>query len=270
MRTKSPYLDSQMAEFYAKASARHYFERPAEDLVKLLQITKGEKILDIGSGSGTVASAASRAVGSSGMVVALDSSIEMLKQQLKSGHPRLVACVPGLPLVDDVFDVVSAGFVLSHILDYEALLSQINRVLHPMGRIGVTAWVRGTPPVSEVWKSVMDRFVNSKVVQEAFARIVPWDELFSESIHIEETLKLAGFADVKTETKQYPISIAPQEYVDTKIGGIEGIIVRDSLKEEDWKEFLNQLLCGLQEQFPNAIEYTCKVNFISGRKPLKN
>jgi ubiquinone/menaquinone biosynthesis C-methylase UbiE len=269
MRTKSPYLDSQMAEFYAKSSAKHYFEPPAEDLVKWLQVTKGERILDIGSGSGAVASAASRAVGSSGMVVALDLSIEMLKLQQSNRH-RLVACVPGLPFVDDAFDVISAGFVLSHIPDYETALWQINRVLQPMGRFGVTAWVKGTPPVADVWKRVMERFVNLRVVQEEFARIIPWDELFSESIHIEEMLKRAGFVDVKTGTKQYPVSIAPQEYVDTKIGGIEGVILRDSIKDDDWKEFLNQLLRDLQEQFPDAIQYTSNVNFVSGRKPSKD
>jgi ubiquinone/menaquinone biosynthesis C-methylase UbiE len=264
---KSPYLNSQMAEFYAKASARHQFERPAEDLVKWLQITHGERILDIGSGSGTVASAASRAVGSSGIVVALDSSMEMLKQQRQSGQRRTVAWVPRLPFVDDVFDVVSAGFVLSHIADYAMALSQINRVLRPMGRFGVTAWVSGTPRVSEVWKSVMQRFVNLRVVQEEFARIIPRDELFSESIPITEAFKAAGFTDVKAETKEYLISIGPQEYVAMKIGSIEGTIVRDTLQKEGWEEFLNQLLRDLQEQFPDGIEYTRKVHFVSGRKP---
>jgi ubiquinone/menaquinone biosynthesis C-methylase UbiE len=263
---KSPYQDSQMAEFYAKASARHQFERPAEDLVKWLKIAHGETILDIGSGTGTVASAAWRAVGSSGMVVALDSSIEMLKQQ-ESVRMRTVARVPGMPFVDDFFDVVSGGFVLSHIADFSTALAQINRVLRPMGRFGVTAWGSGTPRVSEVWKSAMERFVNIKVVQEEFARIIPWDELFSESIPITEAFRSAGFADVKTGTKQYLISIEPQEYIATKIGSIEGTIVRDTLQEEGWKEFLNQLLCDLREQFPDGIEYTRDVHFVSGWKP---
>src|SRR5688572_1383615 len=98
MKNKSPYLDSRMAEFYAKASARYQFERPAEDLVKWLKIANGERILDIGSGSGAVASAARKIVGPSGLVVALDASIEMLKQQ-RDVRTRSVACAPDLPFV---------------------------------------------------------------------------------------------------------------------------------------------------------------------------
>jgi ubiquinone/menaquinone biosynthesis C-methylase UbiE len=266
MKKKSPYLDSQMAEFYSKASARHQFERPAKDLVKWLNITKGEKILDIGSGSGTVASAAWRAVGPSGLVVALDSSIEMLKRQQDNARIRTVACAPDVPFVDDVFDVVTAGFVLTHIADYATALIQIIRVLRPMGRIGVTTWESGTPRVSEVWKSTVQRFVNMKAVQEEFARIIPWDEFFSDQGNVAEAFRITGCVDLKTDTKEYLISIDPQDYVATKVGSIEGTIVRNNLKEEGWKQFLNELLSNLKEQFPDRIEYTRNVHFVSGRK----
>ncbi len=256
-----------MAEFYAKASARYQFERPAEDLVKWLKIAKGERILDIGSGTGTVAFAARRAVGPSGLVVGLDGSIEMLKRQHIDNRISTVAWIPDLPFVNDVFDAVSAGFVLSHFADYAAALRQINRVLQPQGRLGVTAWGSGTPRVSEVWKSAMERFVNIKVVQQEFARIIPWDELFSESIPVSEAFKTAGFIDVKAETKEYLISIEPHQYVAMKTGSIEGTIVRNNLNEEGWKEFLKHLNFILLEQFPGGIEYTRKVHFISGRKP---
>ena len=265
---KSPYDDPQMAEFYAKASAKHQFERPAEDLVNWLKITTGEKVLDIGSGSGVVASAISRAVGSSGLVVALDTSIEMLKRHQAGAWIRTVASVPGLPFTDEVFDVVTAGFVLSHISDYSTALKQINRVLRPKGRFGMTAWTGSTPHVSEVWKSAMERFVNVKVVQEEFARVIPWDELFSESPSIAEAFITAGFVDVKTETREYLISIQAEEYVAMKIGSVEGTIVRNALHDEGWKEFLKLLLLSLHEEFPGGIEYTRKVHFVSGQKSV--
>lgn len=266
MKTKSPYLDSQMAEYYAKASARHQFKRPAEDLVKWSKIARGERILDIGSGSGTVASAAWQAVGSSGLVVALDGSIEMLKRQQGNAR-RTVACAPDMPFLDHVFDAVTAGFVITHIPDYATALAQILRMLRPQGRLSATAWGSGTPRVSEIWKSVMEQFVKIKAVQEEFARIIPWDELFSDSMHLAEAFKTAGFMDVETETKEYFISIQPQEYVATKIGSIEGTIVRNFLQEKRWKEFLKHLLFSLQEQYPDRIKYTRHVHFVSGRKP---
>jgi ubiquinone/menaquinone biosynthesis C-methylase UbiE len=268
MATKSPYSDPQMAEFYAKASAKYQFQLPAEDLVTWLKIQSGERVLDIGSGTGAVASAASRVVGLSGIVVALDGSIEMLRQQPQSAQRRIAACVPGLPFAEEAFDAVSASFVLSHIRDYPTALAQIHRVLQPAGRFGVTAWALGTPRVSEVWKSVTERFVNMKAVQEEFARIIPWDEFFSQSIHMEEALNSAGFVDVRSGTKEYQITITPQEYIATKIGSIEGTIVRDSLEEKEWNEFLSQLLVVLQKEFPGRIEYSRNVNFTLGRKPF--
>ena len=51
--------------YNAEASARHQFERPAQDLVSLLNISNAEMILDVGSGTGMVASAVSRSIGPS-------------------------------------------------------------------------------------------------------------------------------------------------------------------------------------------------------------
>lgn len=201
-------------------------------------------------------------------MVALDSSIEMLKRQQGSARIRTVACAPDVPFVDDVFEAVTAGFVLTHIQDYAAALVQIIRALRPGGILGATAWGSGTTKVSEVWKSTIRQYVDPEAVQKEFDRIIPWDELFSESKHIVEAFKSAGFVDVKVETKDYLISVDLQEYIATKIGSIEGTIVRDNLTEEGWKEFLGQLLFSLQEQFPDGIKYTRNVHFVSGRKPV--
>ena len=83
---------------------------------------------------------------------------------------------------------------------------------------------------------------------------------------IAESFQSAGFVDVKTDVKEYVISIEAEAYVATKIGSIEGTIVRNILQNEEWKQFLNHLLLSLQQEFPGRIQYTRKVHFVSGRK----
>ena len=264
---RTAYADRTMARYYAEASARHQFERPAQDLVSLLNISNAEMILDVGSGTGMVASAVSRSIGPSALVVAVDSSMEMLKQQQAHERvKRIMAVAPNLPFQDQVFDCVLAGFVITHIRDYAAALGEITRILKPAGLLGITAWGSGTPRVSEVWKNTIQRYVNIETVQEEFSRVIPWDEFFSNRDQLAGALETAGFVDVKSATKSYLISLDSHQYVSTKIGSIEGTIVRDSLQEERWKEFLNDLLLILQAEFPDKIEYTRTVHFVSGRR----
>jgi ubiquinone/menaquinone biosynthesis C-methylase UbiE len=264
-RKKTPYMDFMMARYYAEASAKHQFVRPAQDLVAWLEISETDRILDIGSGTGMIASAVARM---SASVVAIDSSIEMLRQQKPNDRiAKVLADAPQLPFEDQVFDRAAAGFVISHIPDYASALREVLRVLRHKGTFGATAWGSGTPRVSEVWKSTIQEFVNIKPVQEEFARIIPWDEFFAEREKMEHAFHTAGFVNLKSSTNDYLISVDWHQYISTKIGSIEGTIVREALKDEGWKRFLDALLSRLQEEFPNRIEFTRPVHFVSGKKP---
>jgi ubiquinone/menaquinone biosynthesis C-methylase UbiE len=190
----------------------------------------------------------------------------MLKRQ-QGNSRRAIARAPVLPFMDDTFDVVTAGFVLTHIPDFGAALVQMHRVLKRRGgRLGTTVWAGGTTPVSEIWRNAIERFVNTKVIQEEFARIIPWDELLSECAAVEKALERAGFVQIEANTNQYFLSIQHQDFIATKIGSIEGTIVREHLSEEAWNQFLKDLLIRLQRAFPDRIEYTREVHFISGQK----
>jgi len=156
MREKStPYSDPTLAEYYAKASAKYQFHQPAHDLVAHLKISPGQRILDVGSGSGLIASGASLVTGSSGFVCALDGSIEMLKQQKTNGVIRVVANAQDLPFENDTFDRVAAGFVITHLPDHSQGLSEWTRVLRPNGFLAATVWQTGAIKVSEVWKNIV-------------------------------------------------------------------------------------------------------------------
>src|SRR5262245_10783271 len=141
MSESTPYTDETMAQYFARASAKLQFDQPGRDLAEWLQPADGQLFLDVGSGSGAVSYPASEFVQPSGLVLALDSSIEMLKQQIKSDVVLPVAgSAPELPFQAETFHRIAAAFVISHLADYRKSFSEWFRVLRAKGILGVTTW----------------------------------------------------------------------------------------------------------------------------------
>jgi SAM-dependent methyltransferase len=116
-------------------------------------VVSGERVLDIGCGSGGAARAAARVVGSEGMVVGIDSSPECVAEaQARTPDDLPVLYRPGdvqgmgnIP--DRTFDCVVASLVLEQVADLDRAAGEIHRVLRPGGRLvaTVTAFDRLRP-----------------------------------------------------------------------------------------------------------------------------
>jgi ubiquinone/menaquinone biosynthesis C-methylase UbiE len=111
-------------------------------LLDLGRIVEGERVLDVGCGTGTLAIEAARRVGPSGEAHGIDPSPEMIRRARakarSAGVPVefLEAPAQHLPYPDGRFDAILATFVL-HQLPPTALprvLSEMRRVLTPTGR----------------------------------------------------------------------------------------------------------------------------------------
>jgi ubiquinone/menaquinone biosynthesis C-methylase UbiE len=101
------------------------------------------RVLDVGTGPGYLALAASRMVGTDGAAVGIDASPEMI-DRAKSRAARkgssaeyLVATAEALPFDDETFDVVVSRLVIHHLTGdlKTAALAEMARVLKPGGRI---------------------------------------------------------------------------------------------------------------------------------------
>src|SRR5215212_3335014 len=111
----------------------------------LIQVAPGDRVLDVGCGSGVVTRAVARRVASNGMAVGLDPSPAMLTVarelaehedvgdlvDLRAGDAR------SLPFGDAEFDVVLAVTSLSHIPAGEQAIPDLVRVARSGGRVGV-------------------------------------------------------------------------------------------------------------------------------------
>jgi ubiquinone/menaquinone biosynthesis C-methylase UbiE len=120
-------------------------ERAFRDrLVELARLAPGESVLDVGCGTGTLAIAAKRRVGSTGKVNGIDPSPEMIararKKTLKAGVEVVfeTAVAESLPFPEATFDAVLSTAMLHHLADDEArrqCIHEIRRVLRPGGRL---------------------------------------------------------------------------------------------------------------------------------------
>ena len=111
----------------------------------LLQIQAGERVLDIGCGSGVVARDIARRVSPSGTVIGIDSSPELLKiargyadeAGLGSVMEFRQADCRKLPFANASFDVVIAATVLAHVPEAEKALPEMVRAARAGGRVAV-------------------------------------------------------------------------------------------------------------------------------------
>lgn len=126
------------------------------------RLEPGERVLDLGSGSGTDSLVAARMVGPAGRVTGIDMTPEMLaKARVAAGAmgAENVEFVEGeaerLPFPDESFAVVISNGVIDLVPDKDAVFAELRRVLAPGGRIQV-ADVTIQQPVSEQGRRKID------------------------------------------------------------------------------------------------------------------
>jgi ubiquinone/menaquinone biosynthesis C-methylase UbiE len=158
-----------------------------ERILDLAQLQRGEHVLDIGCGTGTLAILAKRRVGEAGRVHGVDAAPEMIERArtkaTRAGAELTLAAgiVQSLPLPDQAVDVALSTLMLHH-LPRKArpeIVREIKRVLKPGGRFLAVDFVK--PAGGR--KSFMDRFHR-----HGFVRL---DDVIEE-------LKTAGFTVVRS------------------------------------------------------------------------
>lgn len=96
-------------------------------------------ILDIGSGAGQLAGHLLTYSDPEARITCIDLSHNMLlraRRRLQSDRPAYVAAdLTCLPFADGSFDGATCGYVIEHVPDTKAGLSEIARVLRPGGRL---------------------------------------------------------------------------------------------------------------------------------------
>lgn len=114
-----------------------------DKLVDLARLKPGESVLDVGCGTGSLALAAKRRVGSRGKVFAIDPSPEMIARARAKARKAGTdvsfqnAVAETLPFAEAQFDVVLSTLMLHHLPRpaRQQFAGEVRRVLSPGGRI---------------------------------------------------------------------------------------------------------------------------------------
>lgn len=190
----------------------------AEDLIRAAALRPGERVLDLGCGTGVVTRLAAEGVQPDGRAAGLDLNPEMLAVARSVTPPELgiewyEASAESLPLPDQSFDVVLCQMALQFVPDRHRCLEEVRRVLAPGGR-----FVLNLPGPASPFFDAMAHALGRHIAPQAegFLRAV---FALNDEGEITDLLGAAGFREVSTRAEVRELSLpAPGEFLWQYVG----------------------------------------------------
>jgi ubiquinone/menaquinone biosynthesis C-methylase UbiE len=253
-----------VAETYDRTRARAHAE-PAADVVAALGSPTEGSILDVGTGTGVLASAAREAGWK--RVVGVDRSLPMIRLAAGRGVRVAVADVVDLPFSDSRFDAVAAAFALHVFPRYDTALADMLRVLRPGGGFGCVTWASSPDEFARTWHAVAEAFGTTELLEDARKRAAPWEDRLADPSRLEETLRDAGLREVRIERRAYRQSMSIQDYLAGRETMAMGRFLHGILGEALWERFRARVEDEFRNRFPDPIGDSYEVLIAVGKKP---
>jgi len=165
-------------------------------LVQLLNINKGDKVLDLACGTGVVTKKIKQKVGSSGYVVGGDTSVTAIKIAKKwNGHQSNL----GFVNIDaenfnfsKPFDIITCQYALFFFPNAQKALKNIKKNLKKTGKIGIT--VHGAAKKVPFFSSILDAV--TELIPDYFPPGSPNLDRFGTKSSLREEVRKAGFSRI--------------------------------------------------------------------------
>ena len=167
--TEGWQLEGRGPEAYEAYLVPKFFRPWAERLVSVAGTAEGERMLDVGCGTGIVARSAAPHVGDQGRVVGVDLNRAMLETARREGAHLTPEVewrqedATELSFEDDTFDLALSQQVLQFVSDPTKLLAELRRVVRPGGRVGLNVLrpIQHNPSY-EILAEVLERHVGEE------------------------------------------------------------------------------------------------------------
>ena len=131
----------QLVQFLDKAAGMDAFKAIRQRMIGLLDVEVGQRILEIGCGTGEHSRELARLVSPTGTVVAVDKSAKMIAEAEKRSEGRdlplhfQLGDATALDLDSESFDRCSIERTLIHVRETDAAICEMVRILRPGGRL---------------------------------------------------------------------------------------------------------------------------------------
>ncbi|HEV7767032.1 MAG TPA: class I SAM-dependent methyltransferase [Thermoanaerobaculia bacterium] len=190
------------------------------EAVKRLGLKPGMKLLDLASGTGVVARAATQVTGDPGSIIGMDPSFGMLRSGVTQSA-KVQAPAEALPFASESFDRITIGFAMRHFSDLSVVFRECQRVLRPDGKLMI---LEITAPESRIGRAMLGTYMG--VITPALVRLRTGNARATQLFHyywettrdcvrpqvILDALKDAGFAETNRNVEMGIFS----EYLATK------------------------------------------------------
>jgi len=199
----------EVAEAYESVGPE-FFARFGRRLVELAGVSAGDRVLDVGCGTGAALLPAAEAVGAGGHVLGIDLAPGMVRRCAAAiaerGWSHVEARVGDAedpPLPDADRDSVLAAHVLFFLPDPAAGLAAYRRILRPGGTLALSSWAREDRRWEGVYRALFDQIPEGKM-----PAMTPSGKAFESDDAITSLLESAGFQDVRHVTEDYELLFA--------------------------------------------------------------
>src|SRR5580692_8201499 len=183
----------------------------ADILIDRARIGTGERVLDVGCGSGSTTFAFAKAVGPSGHVMGIDISAPMLaraREVTPAGSPVEFALADATihPFVPESFDLLASRFGVMFFADPALSFANLRKAMRRTGRLAFACWreARENPffmvPLQAVYRHV------PKMPQVGPEDPGPF--AFASEARVKRILDVAGFSQVAIEPVDLALDIA--------------------------------------------------------------
>ena len=201
-----------------------YFQREYDELLRTASIGPGSRVLDLGSGTGGLTSAASQKLGRGVSLVGVDilpGWIDIARQKAEANRTRSVEFklmnIESLEFPDRSFDHVVSNFVLCCSFHYDRVVKQAYRVLKQGGKFSYNH----PGPHDSVLSSIFDKIFSkytSKEPSESLRKAREANELqlnmysrYRDPFVALNTMRAASFRNVEARIVYHTHSFSTVE-----------------------------------------------------------
>jgi SAM-dependent methyltransferase len=222
-------VSGDAAEVYEKCFVPAIFGQWAPRLADAARIASGDRVLDVGCGTGVLARAAADRVAAEAQVTGLDRNAGMLAvaRRLRPQIDWRQGDATQLPFPDGSYDVVVSQFALMYFPDRTAALREMVRVLKPGGRLAVAVW----GPYDRATSYVTLTEITQRRCGRAAADVLTAPFALGDKGALIDLLRSAGLGDAVVELRDGTVTYPTIDvFVETEVKGspLEALLDEES------------------------------------------